>query len=314
LHTVQFCSAWAGQVAQRPPTQYPTEHSSQAKTELQAEVDALLDYQGGLAAYERGAYWYQPIPEHFQWNLTQMVQACQLTQVPVILMRPVSNVLDCPPMKYQTDPRLHQVDQQRFEEHWAQARAPGIDSNHALHQLKQALAIDPGHAGAHYLLGQLQFADGDYTAATISLQLAKDLDVCPLRAPTSIGDIVTQVAQHYGIPLLEADSIFAERSPHGLVGKRWLVDHIHPNLEGHQLLGELLAEMCVEQRLVRVANSTWREQRAPLVAKHLTQINEAYFQRGKQRLEGLLLWTQGRAKKVKSAATENTQSDAPKAD
>jgi tetratricopeptide (TPR) repeat protein len=319
LRTVQFCRSWAGLVAQRTSAgrsteQRPLELTSQTKTELQAEVDALLDYQGGLAAYERGADWYHPIPEHFQWNLTQMVQACQLARVPVILMRPVSNLLDCPPMKYQIDPRLPQVDQLRFEEHWAKAREAGIESGQAMHQLKQALAIDPGHAGAHYLLGQLQFAEGDYTAATISLRLAKDLDVCPLRAPTSICEIVTQVAQHYGLPLLEADSIFAERSPHGLVGKRWLVDHIHPNLEGHQLLGELLAEMCIEQQLVRVANPTWQEQRSQWVARHLTQINEAYFQRGKQRLEGLLLWTQGRAKKVKSAATENTQSDAPAAD
>jgi lysophospholipase L1-like esterase len=316
LHMVQLCRSWTsrswtGNVAQPPTIEQAASLASPARTKLQSEVDALLDYQGGLADYERGAEWYAPIPDHFEWNLTQMVQACQQARVPVILMRPVSNVLDCPPMKYQTDPRLPQAEKRRFDELWANACAPGVEPGQAMHQLEQALAIDSGHAGAHYLLGQLQFASGDYTAASASLGLAKDLDVCPLRAPTAICNKVTEVARRYHIPLLKVDSLFSERSPHGLVGNRWLVDHIHPNLEGHQLLGELLAELCIEQGIVPAANTTWQEQRTQIAAGHLAQINEAYFQRAKQRLAGLLLWTQGRAKKLKPLAADDPRPDAP---
>lgn len=299
LHMVQCARGLAGQVAGRSAP--PTADTNDQRTIITTEVDALLDYQGGLADYQRGDAWYEPIPAHFRWNLEQMVAACQSADVPLILVRPVSNLLDCPPIKFEDDPRLSAVQQQHFNQYWQAARDPTVSLEESVNELQAALAIDPQHAGAHYLLGQHQVQLGDFEPARQSLQRAKDYDVCPLRAPTKIGAAVSQVASHYALPLVDAEAMFADRSPHGLVGERWLVDHIHPNLDGHQLLGEALAAACYENGLFNEPTGDWENRRRSLYRDHLAGLSEAYFQRGKQRLEGLLLWTQGRAKKVKTA-------------
>jgi hypothetical protein len=268
-------------------------------TELKREVDALLDYSGGLEAYHRDDPWREPVVAHFRWNLVQMVEDCQRAGVPVILMRPVVNLLDCPPMKAELRTDLTVEQKKRFEAAWQAARENAEQPERALHELKIAYAIDPGHAGVNFFLGRLAWESGDWPAAQRYLQAAKDLDVCPLRALTSIQDAVTEVARQTRAPLVDADQIFIDRSPHGIVGNNWLVDHVHPTIEGHQLLGEALCEVCLREGFLVERDPQWRQSRTERVRAHLRSLGEDYFHRGKQRLEGLLLWTQGRAKKLR---------------
>ncbi len=292
-HIVQMARSLAGQTSDRDSNEVQP-------TQLPSEVEALLDYQGGLADYHRDDPWYQPVPAHFRWNLEQMVDACQSAHIPLLLVRPVSNLLDCPPIKFEPAPQFSQQQLQDFEQTWQAALSAGPNDEAAL---RRALELDPRHAGANYVLGQKQYAAGDFQSARARLTLAKDLDVCPLRATTAIADAVSEVARSRQVPLVDAEEMFSQRSPHGIVGANWLVDHIHPSLEGHQLLGESLAKLCVEQGLVPAPQADWEQQRMEFYRAHLSQLNEAYFQRGKQRLAGLLLWTQGRAKKVRSIPT-----------
>ncbi|QDV24153.1 GDSL-like Lipase/Acylhydrolase [Aureliella helgolandensis] len=297
LRLVQLFRSWITGPAERE------EIVVRQPTRMQTEVDALLDYQGGLEEYQRGDTWHDTVPLHFRWNLEQMVAGCQRAQVPLVLVAPVTNLLDCPPFKFAFAP--HQSPQQRaqFSEYWEQAtQNTGEAENQASagQALASALEIDPHHAGALFLLGRRQYASGDYAPAKRTLQAARDADVCPLRAPTAISAVIREVAQNADLPLVDADRLFSDASEHGIVGDQWLVDHIHPSLEGHQLLAEAIAEKCVQEGLIQPGNLQWREDRAESYANQLRGLSEAYFHRGKQRLEGLLLWTQGRAKKTRS--------------
>ncbi len=269
------------------------------RTELSREVDALLDYRGGLEAYHRDDPWREPVVAHFQWNLMQMAQMCKRHGVPLILMRPVVNLLDCPPMKFETKSSLPPDRRQIFETAWQDAQTHATDPAVARQHLDVAYAIDPEHAGVNFFLGRLEFEAGHWDKARSLLIAAKDNDVCPLRALTSIQEAVTRVAQECDVALLDAERLFADQSPHGLVGNKWLVDHVHPNIEGHQLLGEATAQLILDRGWLPVRDSNWRDTRMLARREHLQRLGEDYFQRGKQRLEGLLLWTQGRAKKVR---------------
>lgn len=268
-------------------------------TELKAEVDALLDYAGGLEAYHRDDPWREPVVAHFRWNMSQMVEQCQSAHVPVVLMRPVVNLLDCPPMKFETRTDLSAQQRERFEAAWTAAQSHAADQLAARKHLSIAYSIDPQHAGVNFFLGRLAWDANEWDEAAKYLRQAKDHDVCPLRALTSIQDAVTALANETKTPVLNAEKLFSDQSPHGVVGNNWLVDHVHPSIEGHQLLGEALCELCLDRGWLLERDPDWRENSKEFIRDHLRSHGEDYFQRGKQRLEGLLLWTQGRAKKIR---------------
>ncbi len=149
-------------------------------------------------------------------------------------------------------------------------------------------------------MGRLEWEAGHLESARQHLLLAKDNDVCPLRALSSMQKAVGEIARETHVPLLDADQLFSERSAGGLVGNKWLVDHVHPQIEGHQLLAESLTELILSHGWLAESASDWRASRHERWRTHLSMLGEDYFQRGKQRLEGLMLWTQGRAKKVRT--------------
>ncbi len=295
LHTVQLARNLAGQTS--APNAKPT-----SPTELAAEVDALLDYRGGLESYQRDAPWLDTIPKQFRDNLEQIIVACQSAGVPLLLMRPVSNLRDCPPFKFELDANLPQAQQQLFEQHWQAARSAQStqqSSAKVIAHLTAALAIDPKHAGVLYWMGQQQWSQADYPAAHSHLIQARDADVCPLRAPTYIANTVTALAANYQIPLLDAEQLFSDRSEQGVVGQLWLLDHVHPHVSGHQLLGKELAKLCIAQQIVAPPRDDWEERSQALISQHMNSLGEVYFHRGQQRLEGLIRWTQGRANKTR---------------
>ncbi len=269
------------------------------RTELSTEVDALLDYAGGLNDYHRDDPWREPVVNHFRWNVEQMILACRERQVPIALIRPVTNLIDCPPFKFEVDSSLSREEKEEFSKRWDALRESREQGWSSMAEVDALLKMDPQHAGALFLKGRLAADAGDWETAKRSFIAARDADVCPLRAITPILDVVTELAQRYEVPYVDAEQLLAERCEHHIPGSQWLVDHVHPTIEGHQLIGEALAELCVQQHWVTPTNSDWITHRKGLYKEHLSELGEAYFHRGKQRLEGLMLWTQGRAKKIK---------------
>ncbi len=269
--------------------------------ELSEQVDALLDYSGGLEQYHRDDDWRVPVVEHFRWNLLQMMQLCKEAGTPVVFVRPVTNLLDCPPFKIEPDPKLGHEKLAELDNYWNTARQ-SADSAASMQAVEQVLELDPGHCGALFLKGKLLCAAGQWKEGHQLLKLARDRDVCPLRATTAIVEAVTEIGLFNDVPVVDAEKMFEDLSEHGVVGANWLVDHVHPTIEGHQKIGEAIAEVFFEKRWVSITRFDWKDQVQETYRSHLRTLGEAYFHRGKQRLEGLRLWTEGRAKKVREPA------------
>ena len=215
-----------------------------------------------------------------------------------VLVVPTVNIRDCPPFKIEIDPRLDALDAEKVESLWQQAQQKSEQPKKAKRAIENLLKIDPQHAGAHYYLGQFAIAEQNWESAKYHLNAAKDFDVCPLRATTEILKAVRDVANENGVLLLDADQLFQTKCPHALVGRPWLIDHVHPGIEGHQLLGEAIADSLLKNSWIESSGDAWRSGRPDRYRNHLSQFGEEYFFRGQQRLEGLLLWTQGRAKEM----------------
>lgn len=266
------------------------------RTKLERNVNALLDNQGGLEKYRRDELDRDSVAKSMRWNVQAIVEACQQRSVPILLLIPTSNVLDTPPFKIEANPRLSVEDAYELERHWSTALENASERSTIRNAMQQILRLDPEHAGALFWLGKDSHKQGNFDEARNYLKKARDCDVCPLRASEEIMQSIRSIAEKSRAWCVDNNALFESISDNSLVGNQWLVDHVHPRVEGHQRIGESVAEFLLTHRWIEVGDIDWQSKRAEHYRTHLSTLGDDYFHRGKQRLEGLLLWTQGRAR------------------
>jgi lysophospholipase L1-like esterase len=269
-----------------------------AKPVLGPEVEARLDYEGGLAAYHEDPDWRRDVVDHFAFNLRRMVRMAQDAHVPVILVNPVYN-LDTPPFKSEHWKGLSAAGRRRFEALWDEARAHYTDDlPRAIALLERAVAIDDHHAGVHYALAKCYQQAGRLDEARASFLEAKERDVCPLRSIEPINRAILDVGQDTGTPVVDLVPIFTERSRGGILGDDLLVDHVHPSIQGHQLIARVLVDELKREGVV-TPRPGWEAERDRLYREQLASLDDFYYLRGQKQLGNLRLWAQGRGNRVR---------------
>ena len=139
--------------------------------------------------------------EQFKDNLTDILTLIKDKGVPVILGRLVSNLKDQKPFISVSTPGYKTADQVYSE-------------------------------------AQNEFKDKNFTKADSLFKLAKDLDALRFRAPEKMNKILDNLGKEFSVPVVPIDSIFGSASPDGIVGDNLIVDHLHPNVQGYQLMGK----------------------------------------------------------------------------
>lgn len=281
---------------------------SRAAFEMPTEVEARLDYQGGLALYHRDEQWHQDIAYHFELNLRRMVRACKSANVPVLLVNPVSNLRDASPFKSEHRAGMTQEQVDEFDSLLLSTQRESVTTELELESdaiaLKAAVEIDPEHAMAQFKLGQTYLSQGKIELAKLHLEFAKEEDTCPLRILDSLRRVINDVIEQEDVSSFDANEFFIIKSPHGIVGDKWLVDHVHPSIAGHQQLAEgllvrLAAESMVPVDLSELAGEMVRGRRNDAYQKHLASLDNLYFELAKDRLNGLKRWASGEVKKTR---------------
>ena len=84
--------------------------------------------------------------------------------------------------------------------------------------------------------------EGKHTEALKEFKKAKDLDVIRFRAPEEINNSIRKLGKEYDFEVVDVDSAFNVLSPDGITGNNLITDHLHPTLEGYQLIGKLFYE------------------------------------------------------------------------
>ncbi|MBI3466035.1 MAG: SGNH/GDSL hydrolase family protein [Planctomycetes bacterium] len=273
---------------------------SQDRSVLGPEVDAWLDYRGGLDAYHRDDEWRQAVIEHYGHNLRRMVAIARAAGVPLLLVNPVCNLRDSPPFKAQHRDGLGRDELERWEQLWTAAREQ-YSSNllEAVSLLKRAMAIDDQHAGMHYDLAKCYDSLGNVNDAHRSYIRAKELDICPLRILEPMNQAVLEVARQSQTPAVDVRQLFERLSPGGIPGNNLLVDHVHPSIRGHQLIADALADELVLQGFLQ-PSATWQDDRDRKYREQFASLDGFYFIRGQQHLESLRQWTRGRLNRVRA--------------
>jgi len=263
---------------------------------LSAEVDAILDRSVGLEAYQRDAALQADVLKHFRISLERMVTLARSVGAQVIFVDPASNLKDCSPFKSQDTDGISQAALQRsrkllnmskplvWQQQWEMV----------LHFLDQAIAINPNSADLHFRRGQALYALDRFDAAKKELILARDEDVCPLRALTPIVEAVAEVARAQQVTLVDFESLLenrlvASKQP-SIPGEEFFLDHVHPTIEGHKILAVALLDAMTSQGLV-APDPNWKEGTlAAVAAKIEGGVNPLIQGRALANLARVLLW------------------------
>lgn len=272
---------------------------------MPTEVNARLDHRGGLEKYHRDPGWRNGVEQHFDATFLGMVRQIKDAEVPLWVCIPTCELVNTPPFKVELAKELSKSQRNQWQAWWEIANNDQLPSQQRLAACKDCLAMDPLDAGAHYVAGRLFYEQGNVEEAQEHLILAKDFDVCPLRATTAIEQSVVQIAMQENIPIIPTPDLFDQRDihgnqlPDGIVDPEFFVDHLHPSIRGHQVLGKAIADNMIQNGLFSglplPQDALLAEQRFEALAQqHLAGLGEAYYVRGRQRLEGLRRWAAGR--------------------
>ncbi|MGF1580647.1 MAG: SGNH/GDSL hydrolase family protein [Gemmataceae bacterium] len=261
--------------------------------ELPAEVNARLDYKGGIEKYHRDENWRKNVMDHFTFNLRQMEAIARTANVPLVFVLPVAK-LDCEPFKSEHRTDFPEADHSRFAKLLNQARvAPTPDQ--AIDHLEAARDMDDRVALVHYLLGRAYRNIGRLGEAKRSFERAMDEDICPLRMLSPMRKTMLAVAKETKTPLINLQDEFATVSPGGITGNRWLIDHVHPTIKGHQLVAEKLVNEFTTLQILRPKQG-WRKELPEVYTAfftHLKKDKPLYFTRAANRLKGVKTWSFG---------------------
>jgi tetratricopeptide (TPR) repeat protein len=259
---------------------------------LPDEVDAILDRAVGPDAYHRDDPWHERVLSQFQATLERIVDIATDAEVEIVFVVPASNLRDCAPFKSEHRQGLTNEELQEFlaEVRAGEEALRGGDPEEALDRLDRALEIDSRYAGAHFLRGRALLEEGDAAAARGAFIRAREEDICPLRAFASIQQIVRDVAEERGIPLIDFASIVDRESEHGIPGEDWFLDHVHPTIGGNERVAREMADELVEMRIVRPQTS-WTPDVFQRIAQQVRgQIDEREHATALRNLAKVLNW------------------------
>src|SRR5439155_11893807 len=160
-----------------------------------------------------------------------------------------SNLRDCPPFKSEHRPGLSPPQENAWQEAFdAATLAEDKDLNLALALYRKAEAADAEYALLAYRIARVLDRLGEKNEALAYYRRAKDWDICPLRMIGRNEEILIRVASETKVPLLDVASLVAAKSPDGIPGNDWYLDHVHPTIRGHQIIAQALATTVREAR------------------------------------------------------------------
>ena len=223
------------------------------RLQLPAEVSPILERTDGPETYHRDPLLREDILTHFRISLERTVDTARRAGAEVILVQPASNLKDFSPFKSENLP-LEPAVVERWSELYERGRRDVLhgDFEAGLSALDEAEALDPRHAETLYLTGRALFALGRHEAANELFVRARDEDVAPLRALSEMRPIIARVAAENHLAVVDLEDLLRDvaktTGAHGVLGDEVFLDHVHPTVAGHGVLGRALVDAVLAAR------------------------------------------------------------------
>ncbi len=266
------------------------------KTLLPDEVDTILDHSAGPDLYSREVNQKPEVLSHYRYNLSHMGRIAADGGVPILFMNLASNLADFSPFKSEQredlTPGELMVWGKNFDKGMNEMKAGDMAA--ARESFEKALDIDNRHADLLFRMGRADLALGLIDDALGYLVRARDEDVCPLRAPSEINRLIRETAEELNVEIVDIVTPFVERNRelvgHRILGNSIFLDHLHPTIEGHQIMANQIARWLIESGRVSLSPAWDAEKTRRHFDDLLTSLGDDYFAGGNLNLGKVLLW------------------------
>jgi len=264
---------------------------------LKDEVTAILDRSAGLDRYHRNEEFTRGVIQHFAHDLATMIRMCKNARVPVMIVDPVSNLKDFSPFKSEHRKDLTAQEKSVLDRKIEQAANLVRQGNHeeALAGLDAAIREDPLYAATYYWRGKAMLGMGNDADARNDFVKARDLDICPLRCITQLEEKVVKVSEREQVPLIRFQQALVSRiktkgDTSGILGNEIFLDHVHPTVEGHQLLAEMIVGEMIGAKLLHPTHQLTRNEMDAIYQKGMKGLDARYYVTKDLNLVKVLRW------------------------
>ena len=181
--------------------------------------------------------------------LERMLDIAEEVDAKVVLVIPASNIGDFAPFKSAHKAGLTAEDASRWQTLYGQAlkltRQRRLEE--ALAVLAEAQSIDNRRADLYFAKGQLLLALKRYPEAAKAFDVAKQEDICPLRAINELVQVIRMVGQSRGAIMVDFADLVAQHCDNQIPNHQMFHDHVHPTMAANRLLAmEILDRMAAE--------------------------------------------------------------------
>ena len=273
-----------------------SEKRARERYQMNGEVDDILNHTAGPVTYHRDDRLKQQIVTHFRLNLGRMVEIAHEANAGIIFVTPAVNLKDMSPFKSEHRRGLSKRErhdwQDLFQRGTAQQAADKPEQALALY--RQALAIDDRYAELHYRIGQVLYVLRRYDEAEGAFWRAVDEDIAPLRALYRMTKLVPEVAADKHVPVIDFPGIlraaYLRRYDNAIFGREFFFDHVHPTIEGYQLLGEALLSQLGKQGIAPAVDTAHDPRIAEVNQRVTASLDKADHARALAQLGKVLDW------------------------
>jgi len=193
---------------------------------------------------------YQAGINQFEGNLAEILELYKKNKVPVFISSIISNEKDQMPFESQTL-KLHENDV------WYKLYVQALDHLKKAEKVKayelltKINEIDSTYATAQFFEGQLAYEQNKFVEAKRCFVNAKELDIVRFRAPEKINKTIEREAKKYQNYFVDVKNAFEKHSPHGIIGKELVLEHLHPNIDGYFLIAESFFQAINKSNLIK---------------------------------------------------------------
>ncbi|MFC1480726.1 tetratricopeptide repeat protein [Candidatus Neomarinimicrobiota bacterium] len=186
---------------------------------------------------------YRVTIDNFRKNLERLVRLAADNNIPIVVGQPVSNLADQPPfVSIASGDRSEVV---------AAIKAAGesVKSGQVEDAVKgfaAAIAVDTAYANAWYGYGKALEKSGRTLDAVAAYTRASDLDGLRFRASSDITKIIEETVTGKSAHIAKLDSAMLTTSERGVIGSEYILEHLHPNIDGYFEIARQFAQIIVD--------------------------------------------------------------------